>query len=147
MTSNRLAGQRFASRVDGWYFLVMAGVLAASAYAAVPAALAGHWWAFVLLVAPFGLMTWNLLSTSYVVGADTLSVRCMLCRKSIPLSSITRLRGSRDFRSSPALSLDRIEVLAGTDSVLVSPSDQQDFVEAIRSRQPSVVIEDLPRRA
>ena len=44
MTSNRLAGQRFASRVDGWYFAVMAGVLAASADAAVPAARAGQWW-------------------------------------------------------------------------------------------------------
>jgi hypothetical protein len=126
--------------VDGWYFLVMAGVLAASAFAAIPAALAGHWWAFVILVAPFGLMTWNLLSTSYVISADTLSVRCMLFRKSIPLSSISRLRGSRDLRSSPALSLYRIEVLAGTDSVLVSPSEQQDFVDAIRARQPSVVI-------
>ena len=147
MTNARLSGQRFTSKVDGWYFLVMAGVLAASAYAAVPAALAGRWWAFLILIAPFGLMTWNLLSTSYVIGAETLSVRCMLFRKSIPLSSISRLRGSRDFRSSPALSLDRIEVLADTDSVLVSPSDQQDFVDAIRARQPSVVIEDLPGQA
>lgn len=119
----------------------MAAVLAASAFSAVPAALAGRWWGFAVLVLPFALMTWNLLSTQYVVSADTLAVRCMLFRKTVPLSSVTMLRGSRDFRSSPALSLDRIEVLAGGDSVLVSPREREAFVEAIRSRQPSVVVE------
>lgn len=135
------AVQRFSSKVDGWYFLLMAAVLAGSAFSAVPAALVGRWWGFGILVLPFALLTWNLLSTQYVVSADTLAVRCMLFRKTVPLSSVTMLRSSRDFRSSPALSLDRIEVLAGADSVLVSPREQEAFVEAIRSRQPSVVVE------
>jgi hypothetical protein len=138
---------RFASKVDGWYFLVMAGVLASSALVSVPAALAGKWWGFVVLVGPFAVMTWNLLSTYYVVSTDALIVRCMLSRRMVPLASVTKLRSSRDFRSAPALSLDRIEVMYGGQSVLISPKETAEFVEAIRRRQPSVSIEDLPGEA
>jgi hypothetical protein len=136
--------QRFSSKVDAWYFLLMAAVLILGSGAAAPAVVAGRWWiAVVVVVAPVGLLTWNLLTTYYVVSRDTLSVHCLLLRKTVPLASVTTLRGSRDFRSSPALSRDRIEVLYDNDSVLVSPKDRTAFIRAIRAGQPSVAIEEL----
>jgi hypothetical protein len=132
---------RFASKVDSWYFVLMAVVFASSAIVATPRAQAGKWWGFALLVLPFALVTWNLLSTYYVIDNDTLLVRCMIFRKSVPLSAVTKVRASRDFRSAPALSLDRLEVLAGTDSIFVSPRDRQEFIEALLARQPALVVE------
>jgi hypothetical protein len=90
--------QRFSSKVDWWYFLLMAGVLVATAIVAAPAVFAGRWWTVVVLVVPLGLLTWNLLSTSYLVRGDALSVRCLLLRKTVPLASVTALKASRDFR-------------------------------------------------
>jgi len=135
--------QRFSSKVDWWYFLLIAVVGALSGIVAVPGVLAGRWWTVAALVAPLGLMIWNLLSTYYVVSGDTLSVRCLLVRKTVPLASVTTLRASRDFRSSPALSLHRIEVLYDNDSVLVSPKEKTAFIRALRARKPSIAIEEL----
>ena len=125
----------------------MAAVLVLSGSVTVSAALAGRWWTVPLLVAPLGLMTWTLLSTYYVVSSDSLSVRCLLLRTTVPLASVTMLRASRDLRSSPALSLDRIEVLYDNGSVLVSPKDKTAFVRAIRLRKPSIVVDELPEMA
>ena len=138
--------QRFSSKVDWWYFALMAAVALSLAVAA-PAVVADRWWMAVVLASPLALLIWNLLSTSYVVSGDTLTVRCLLLRKTVCLAAVTRLRASRDIRSSPALSLDRIEVLYGNDSVLVSPKDKAAFVNALRARKPSIVVEDLPEGA
>ncbi len=135
--------QRFESKVDTWYFVVMAGVLLLSGFIAVPAMLAGKWWTGIFLGAGPALLIWNWRSTSYVVSSDTLAVRCLLLRKKIPLATVTALRASRDLRSSPALSLDRIEVLSSGASVLVSPKDKAAFIRAIRRAQPAVIVEGL----
>ena len=140
--------RHFKSKVDTWYVLLMAVVVILSGSGAIRGAVqARRWWMVVALAAPAALMIWNWLSTSYVVTSEALAVRCLLLRKTIPLGSVRTLRASRDMRSSPALSLDRIEVLADSDSVLVSPKDQVGFIRAIRIAQPSVAIEDLPDTA
>jgi hypothetical protein len=72
----------------------MAAVLVIAVVVAAPAAQAGS-----VAVAPLVLMTWNLLSTPYLVSGDTLSVRCLLLRTTVPLAAVTKLRASRDFRS------------------------------------------------
>ena len=136
--------RQFKSKVDTWYVVLMAAVVVLSGSVAIPAVLARRWWMVMVLAAPAALLVWNWLSTSYVVSSEALAVRCLLLRKSIPLQSIRTLRASRDMRSSPALSLDRIEVLADGDSVLVSPEDQVGFIRATRIAQPSVAVEGLP---
>jgi hypothetical protein len=61
-----------------------------------------------------------------------------MIRRRIPLASITALRPTRSPWSAPALSLDRLEVVHGTGSVLVSPRDKAGFVQAIRAAVPAV---------
>jgi hypothetical protein len=46
-------------------------------------------------------------------------------------------------RSSPALSLTRIEVVHKTGSVLVSPKDRAAFIRAIKRVQPTLVLEGV----
>jgi hypothetical protein len=135
--------QRFSSKVDWWYFATMGLVVVATSIAATPVVLAGRWWIAATLLAPIALMVWNLLSTSYLITDDSLTVRCLLFRKTVPLAQVTKLRASRDPSASPALSLDRVEVLYGTGSVLISPKDKRGFIHAIRAQQPAVTIEGL----
>jgi hypothetical protein len=104
----------------------------------------GRLWAVAILFVPISLLIWNLVSTHYVVTEDSLLVRCLLFRKTVVLASVRTLRASRDLRASPALSMDRIEVLYDDGSVLVSPKDKTAFIRAIRARAPSVMIEELP---
>jgi len=134
--------QLFKSKVDWWYFALMAAVLVLTGMVAVPGVLAGRW-GMALLVTPLGLMVWNYFSTYYVISDDVLLVRCLLLRKTVRLASVTRLRASRDSQSAPALSLDRIEVLSKGESVLVSPKDKVAFIRAIRRAQPSVAVDEL----
>jgi hypothetical protein len=121
----------------------MALVIMATGTAATPVMLAGRWWIVAILLTPIALLVWNLLSTSYVIAGDALSVRCLLFRRTIPLALVTKLRASRDVRASPALSLDRLEVVYGTQSVLISPKDKRGFIHAIRAHQPSIDVEGL----
>jgi len=136
-------GQRFKSKVDWWYFGLMAAVLVISGMGAVPIVHSARWWIMPFLTIPLGLMVWNYFSTYYVISGDVLLVRCLLLRRTILLTSVTRLRASRDSQSAPALSLDRIEVLTKGESVLVSPKDKAAFVRAIRRAQPSVAVDAL----
>jgi hypothetical protein len=137
--------QRFASKVDRWYILLMVAVLALGGILAVEAVSTGRLWAVVILFVPIGLLIWNLVSTYYVVTEESLLVRCLLFRTTVLLASVRMLRASRDLRAAPALSMDRIEVLYEDGSVLVSPKDEAAFMQAIRARVPSVMIEGLPR--
>ncbi len=84
------------------------------------------------------LTLWICRTTYYVVTADDLLVRSSPFRKTVPLKSISALRGTRSARRGPALSLDRIEVLYGAKSLVVSPRDKPGFVRAIVERTPAV---------
>jgi len=61
----------------------------------------------------------------------------------VPLQAVQRLRATHNPLSSPALSLDRIEVSYGERRVLISPQDKGGFVTAVLRRSPAVVLEGL----
>ncbi|TGD73511.1 hypothetical protein E4634_10805 [Mangrovimicrobium sediminis] len=123
----------FQSRVDTWLVAIIVGaelfclwmctqLFAAGAY---PAALG-------LLLFGVGLPLWMLLSTRYVVDDDTLAVRCGPFRWRVPLGSIEAVRETHNPVSSPALSLDRLEIsYMNGKSVIVSPADKRGFCAAI----------------
>ena len=140
MTSDE---QRFASEVDTFFGAVFVVGIAVSGGGAIVLALASRWWSAGIALLPAALVIANWLSTSYAVSGDTLTIRCLSFRWTIPLTTITALRASSDMRSSPALSLNRIEIVYKTGAVLVSPRDRQAFIRAIRRGQPTVTIEGV----
>ena len=135
--------QRFVSEVDAFIGGVFVVAIALSSGAAIVSALAGRWWLAGVVLLPAALVIANWLSTSYVISSDTLTIRCLSFRWTIPLTTITALRASSDVRSSPALSRNRIEIVYKTGSVLVSPRDRQAFIRAIRRGQPTVAVEGV----
>jgi hypothetical protein len=91
-----------------------------------------------VLAVVFGFVLWTFLATGYTVTADMLIVRSAAFQWRIRLRSIRSLRRTRNPASSPALSLDRIEVRYDGGSVLVSPKDVPGFVDAIRAGAPAL---------
>ena len=126
----------FRSKVDAWLAFVLAIALAAILFATYSVArqAAGAELIVAILIASVGLVLilWPLLSTSYFINTDELLIRSGPFRWRVPLSKITKVTPTRSPISSPALSLDRLRIDYGVGNVvLVSPSNQQAFMDAI----------------
>ena len=138
--------QTFRSKVDAWLTLVVAGGLGAMWLAPVRRIWAGRTIDTLDIIGPFlatAFIVWVFGSTYYVITADSLIVRAGPIRRTVPLRSVQRLRATHNPLSSPALSLDRIEVRYGSKRVLISPEDKRGFVSAVMKRSPAVVLEGL----
>lgn len=83
------------------------------------------------------------LNTYYEIEGSELKIVCgLMYKKTVDITSITRVKATRNPISSPALSLDRIEIICGRrDRVIVSPKDKEGFVSALVLVQPGIVVE------
>lgn len=139
--------QVFRSKVDVWLMLVIAAGLVAMWLAPVRRLWAGRPIDALDVVIPVlatAFIVWIYRSTSYVIQGGVLIVRSGPVRRTIPLRDVQRLRATHNPLSSPALSLDRIEVTYGRRRVLISPEDKRGFVRAVLKHAPTVVVDGLP---
>lgn len=126
----------FRSAVDAWFYGLMAATAVVTLAALLPLLRTGRpglvVMALVLAVVTIGLPVWLLLSTAYYVGDHALIVTSGPFRWHIPRAEITSVRRSRSLLSSPALSIDRIEIAYGQHGrLLVSPKDRDGFLRAL----------------
>ena len=85
----------------------------------------------------FGLLFWILYTTDYTVTEDELRIRCGPMRKTIKRAEIEKIEPSKNMISSPALSLNRLQIHYGSwRSVLVSPKDRVGFCRALGFSPP-----------
>lgn len=87
-------------------------------------------------------LIWTLISTRYEIRGDgLLIVRSTFLRWRIPISSIRTLRKTRNPMSAPALSLDRLEIVyEGCGGfILVSPQQEERFVQLLREQNPHII--------
>ncbi|HEU4988637.1 MAG TPA: PH domain-containing protein [Gemmatimonadaceae bacterium] len=139
----------FRSRVDAW-LVVLVLVIAVGGLGVAMAnpntraglgpgagtVIAGFAAAAVLL-----LFRWSYRSTTYVLGADALVVRCAGMRWRVPYGEIRRVEYTSNPISSPALSLRRLAVSYGAAGwLLVSPTDRAAFVAALARRVPGLEV-------
>lgn len=127
--------KRFKSKVDWWFYLAVAGSAIFLAVIILPKVAAGTMsviGAIVLAVAIVGFPAWLMISTYYDVAADELRIRSGPFRWTIKLSDIQSVTPKKSLISSPALSLDRLEICYGeTRKVLVSPADKEGFTASV----------------
>jgi hypothetical protein len=130
----------FPSKVDRWIVALMivpfgiSIVVVGSALRANPPLPA-----LVLLVGievlVLVLIVGTLRSTRYEVADREVIVRSPPFRRRIGIESIESIRPSRSPVSSPALSLDRLEIrYSGDRRILVSPRDREGFLAAVVTR-------------
>ena len=126
----------FRSAVDTWFYAVIVVTAVVVAAAALPALRAGNG-AVVMAVGiaaviAVGLPVWLLYSTHYTVTYEQLVIRSGPFLWRIPRSEIHEVRPTRSLLSSPALSLDRLEIRYGKGlTILVSPKDKAAFRDAL----------------
>jgi membrane protein YdbS with pleckstrin-like domain len=101
------------------------------------------WWVGLSIIAPvIAFIAHMFMTTYYVIEHDNLHIRCgMLYQKTISIHHIKKISETHNPLSSPALSLDRIEIQFGAyDSVMISPKDKTGFIEAITAVNPNITV-------
>ena len=125
----------FKSAVDWWYYLVVVVVTIVTLFVILPPLASGQLsipLGVAIIILSVGLPVWLLLSTSYRVETDSMLINSGPFSWTIPLAEIQSIEPSRSPLSSPALSLDRLEIQYGSGkSVLVSPVDREAFLDAV----------------
>ena len=137
-------GVRFKSKLDWWLAAACCWPLLFAPFAAMQVESPSVIGVLLIMLIPVGLFVWMLYSTVYVVSSATLTARCLTVTRRVPLQSITALRPSRNPISAPALSFDRVEVVHGDGTLLISPADKAGFVQTILELVPAVTVEGLP---
>ena len=78
---------------------------------------------------------WTLLGTYYVIDATSLVIRSGPFHWIVPLREIRSVRPTRDTRSGPALSFDRLRIeYSGGRVILISPREKEEFLTDLARR-------------
>lgn len=130
----------FRSRIDAWLAIVMLGVPAIVLASVVPTLpRGGAATAMVVGLLALALPLWVLTSTRYDLSADTLRIVSGPFRWKVPIAGITSVVRTRSAFSSPALSLQRLQLRYGDGrSIMISPTDEPAFLRALEERRAAL---------
>ena len=142
-----MSNQRFRTKVDGFFVVLYVALGMRLVWPLATALLEGRSVTSGLVLFPvglLGLLYYLAASTCYVLTDTMLLVKWGPFTSRIPIASIYKLRATHTLLASPALSLDRIEVLARQGSyAVISPADKSGFIAALRQRVPTIELEGL----
>ncbi|KEQ23212.1 PH domain-containing protein [Paenibacillus tyrfis] len=133
--------EKFGSKKDGVFAAIHWGLIIALIFLAVLSILLKFWIIIPVLLLIFAFFMWTWFTTNYEVQQDTLIVKSGPFRWRIPISSIRRIRRSKNGTSSPALSLDRLEITYTQGSILISPDQEQQFLTRFKTLNHKIEIE------
>jgi len=82
------------------------------------------------------------MTTNYSIENNELKIKCgFLSNKSIDIKTIKKITETNNPQSSPATSLDRLEITYGKfDSILISPKQKTEFINDIKRLNPNIEI-------
>ena len=126
----------YPSKKDIFIFIIICLIvsLASSIKAAMESRTLLSWLITLLIVMGWMAMFLLLFPIKYIIGFQ---------RKRISISQIIYVRRSHNLLASPALSVDRLEIVFKgkyTDSILISPRNRIDFVEDLKAINPNIDI-------
>jgi hypothetical protein len=130
----------FRSKVDAWLVLVAVFVpVIALAFVAYRTRLDPKAMPVVLIVAlAAGAAALIFTKTNYTIDGDVLIIRSGFFRWRVPIRDIESVTPTHNPSSSPALSLDRLEIRYGPKTILVSPDDKAGFIRALTRINPNI---------
>lgn len=101
-----------------------------------------HWVGVAILLPVILFLLHIILTTYYVIDEDRLTIKCgFLYNKTIDINTITKISETNNPLSSPATSLDRLEIRYGKfDSVIISPKQKKEFIAEIVFINPAVEV-------
>lgn len=123
----------------GWIMIIPLGLLL-GAIGLVLFLEPNDWKALLVFIPLLAFIIHLMMRTDYTIDSGQLRIRCGIFRyQTIEISSITRITETSNPLSSPALSLDRLNIRYGNrGQVMISPKEKAAFIEAIREINPAV---------
>lgn len=132
----------FPSKKDLWLGIVVwgAALLPLAIYIFEPTTSMPLFLGVLLMI----FIGWIWFKTGYTFNDKELVAREGPFRWKINLENINRVRRTRNPLSSPALSLDRLEIeYSNGKFILISPADKETFLNTLKERCPRVDIRHL----
>jgi membrane protein YdbS with pleckstrin-like domain len=145
--------ERFPSKRDAWLTGVMLAALGVSLISLIATLLAprtdsSFGWVLAIWLSAALFVAWLWTTTDYTLGSGELLVRSGPFRWRVPLAEIQEIEPTRNPLSSPALSLDRLEIVYGKSRrLLISPREKDRFLRAVVEQAPQLELQgDRVRR-
>jgi hypothetical protein len=130
----------FPSKRDWWLGLLIWGL---TLLAAIPALLKPGKGQLIIMIAVILFIGWIWFGTGYEISEDVLKISCGPFRQRILLQEIREIKRTRSPLSSPACSLDRMEIKYGKSKrVMISPADKENFIKTIIKKSPSIQLDE-----
>jgi hypothetical protein len=107
-----------------------------------------YWGSIICLLIVLAVAGPMILNTNYTIKSDyTLKVTCgLFVNILIDITAIKKIEATKSMLSSPALSMDRLEVFYNKfDSVIISPDNKDDFVARLQNINPGIEYINKPR--
>lgn len=119
--------KKYPSKIDTWLVIIM---VASLGIPLVLCALEKDWWALLIMVIATLFVGNIFLSTNYTIKGENLMIKSgIIISKTIKIKDIYKIEKTNSILSSPALSLDRIEIFYGNlNSIIISPKEKMDFI-------------------
>ncbi len=88
----------------------------------------------VLVLIVIFFIGYSVLGIKYTVNDDMVIVQSGFGDDKIPLKDIQKIEPTRDSISSPALSLDRLKITYGKNTIIISPLNKEKFCRDVFER-------------
>ena len=131
--------EKYKSKIDLWLIIILTLVFGGIVIFSV---IKKEWIGFIIAIIPT-IFIWNMFrSTYYIVTEEELIIRCGIFYKLvIKITDIRKISESNDLISSPALSIDRLEILYNRfDTILITPKKKYEFLQSIETLKPDIEI-------
>jgi hypothetical protein len=131
--------EKFKSKIDLWLLLFLGIVFGAMV---IKTAYDGNWGVSIFMLFIIAFIVHMFLTTFYIIENSKLIIKCgSFIDIAIEIEKIKRISETNNVMSSPALSLDRLEIHYDKfDTVMISPKEKTKFIKAIQKINPGIEI-------
>lgn len=100
------------------------------------------WMGLFIIILTSVFICYIFLTIKYTIEKENLNIKCgFLINRNIDIKTIRKVSETYNPLSSPAGSIDRLEIVYNTfDSILISPKDKKAFIEDLMRINPSIEI-------
>ena len=101
-----------------------------------------NWIGIVILLPVILFVVHMFMTTNYTIDSDKLTIKCgFLYNKTIDIKTIKKITETNNPLSSPATSLDRLEINYGQfDTVIISPKQKREFVNDLTTLNTDIQV-------
>lgn len=101
------------------------------------------WLGLLIILVVLAFILHLFLNTNYTIEGHQLIVKSgFLYNSTIDIQTISKVSETNNPLSSPAISLDRLEIRYGShNSVIISPREKQDFLDQLLQINPEISIQ------